>query len=67
MLFVKFKSQHTYVFQDWKHILFLTADDIGANENRMFTEVDISVLRVENILMVVDPYHRYSTEADKAN
>ena len=34
------------VFQDWKHILFLTTGHTGANENRMFTVDDNSVLKV---------------------
>ena len=33
VLFVKFRSQHISVFQDWKHILFFTTDHIGADEN----------------------------------
>ena len=33
MLFVKFKSQHLSVFQDWKHILRLTTDYAGADKN----------------------------------
>ena len=32
-LFVKFKSQHLSVFQDWKHILLLATDYTGANKN----------------------------------
>ena len=32
VLFVKFKSQHLSVFQDWKHILLLATGYAGANK-----------------------------------
>ena len=48
LCYLKFKSQHISVFQDWKHIRFLSVNYTGANKyaELLSTVVDISVIRV---------------------